>query len=47
MDDLHQFVDDEMRKKNERRRLQQMRDEQISQPKLDKDEAVESTCAHV
>ena len=40
MDDLHQFIDDELRKKTERAKLQQMRDEQISQPKVDKEEMV-------
>ncbi len=43
MDDLHQFIEEETKKKAERVKLQQMRDEQIAQPKLDKEEAVHET----
>ena len=47
MDDLHQFVDDELRKKSERARLQAARDDptaaaMLLQPKLDKEEAAQA-----
>ncbi len=40
MDDLHQFIDDELSKKAERKKLQHQRYEQVSKTKLDKDEVV-------
>ena len=49
MDDLHAFIDEELKKKSERLRLQQQRDDKTGgadpskQPKLDKDEAVSET----